>query len=96
MMPATSVEPSMIAAMEVGGVMPADIAAVMRTLVIMSMMMRTTKAFRQIETRFVNWCLIVLTHRLNGPPIGTETYPSKPQHSEQNTKENDGENIHLI
>lgn len=96
MMPATSVEASMIAAMEVGGVMPADITAVMHALVTMSMMVRTTKAFWQIETRFVNWRLIVLTHRPNGPPIGTETDPSKPQYSEQNTKENDGDSIHLI
>lgn len=96
MMPATSVEPAMIAAMEVAGVMPADITAVMRALVTMSMMVRTTKAFRQIETRLVNWRSIVLTHGLNGPPIGTEMDPSKPQHSEQNSNENDGESIHLI
>jgi len=86
----------MIAAMEVAGVMPADIATVMRAPVTMSMMVGTTKAFRQIETTLVNWPSIVLTHRLNGPPIGTETDPSKPQHSEQNTYENDGESIHLI
>jgi hypothetical protein len=38
-------------------------------------------------------CLMVRTHGLNGPPVGTEAYPGKPQYAEQNDNESEQENI---
>ncbi len=65
MMPATSVEPSVIAHVEVARVVHGDIAIVMRTLVTMPMLVRTIRTFRQIEGSVVNCCFLARTHRLN-------------------------------
>jgi hypothetical protein len=48
-MPASSVEPSVIAQVEVARVVPGGIATVMRTLVTMPMLVRPIRTFRQIE-----------------------------------------------
>ena len=64
-MPATSVEPSVIAHAEVARVVHGDIATVMRTLVTMPMLVRTIRTFRQIEASVVNCCFLARAHRLN-------------------------------
>jgi hypothetical protein len=65
MMPATSVEPPVVAHVEVARVVPDGIATVMRTLATMPMLVRASRTFRQIEATFVNCCFLARTHRLN-------------------------------
>jgi hypothetical protein len=65
MMPAPSVEPAVIAHVEVARVMPGGIATVMRTLVTIPMMVGAIRTFEQIEAGIVNCCFSAGTHRLN-------------------------------
>jgi hypothetical protein len=64
MMPATSIEPTVVAAVETAGVMPARVATMMHTIVTMPLMVGTIQTFRQIEARFVSRCFTACTHRL--------------------------------
>ena len=68
MVPATAVEPSVIAHVEVARVVSGSIA-VMRNL--MTMLVRAIRALRQVEDSIVDCCLLARTHRLNGAPVRT-------------------------
>jgi hypothetical protein len=62
MMPATSVEPTVVAYVEVARVVPGSRAIVMCALVTMPMMVRTIRTFRKIEASIVNCCILPRTH----------------------------------
>jgi len=64
-MPATSVEPSVVAHVEVARVVPGGIATVISTPVTMTMLVRAIRTFRQIETSIINCSFLPRAHRLN-------------------------------
>jgi hypothetical protein len=64
MMPATSVKPAMVAAVEAAGVMPSRVATMIRAIVTMPVMVGIIKTCRQIEARLVGWRFTARTHRL--------------------------------
>jgi hypothetical protein len=65
MMPASSIEPSVVANVEVARVVPDGIATVRCTLVTMTMLVRAIRAFRQIETGVISCSFLPRAHRSN-------------------------------
>jgi hypothetical protein len=94
MMPATTIETTMVAAVEAAKIMPACVATVMRGLMTMPMMVSAIRPFHEISTRQVRSDITVAAHRLYVSPIGTEMGPGRPNHCEHDSNENDCKNVH--
>jgi hypothetical protein len=94
MMPATTVEPSMIATVETSVVVAARIAMMMHIHVTIAMMPRTFKAFWNIDFKPASASLIVRTHLLNGAPVRAQMGPSRTGNGQENDNECEGEDVH--
>jgi hypothetical protein len=95
MMPATTIETTMVAAVEAAKIMSARIATVMRGVVTMPMMVGAIRPFHEISTRQVRGGIAVAAHRLYVAPVGTQTGPGKPDHCYHDDNEKDRENVHI-
>jgi len=89
-MPATSIEPSMIAAMETSEVMPARVATVT-----MPMMGSALWPLHEIADKQISRGFILRAHRQYVTPVGTQMGPGNSNHCEQDDNENDRKNDHI-
>jgi hypothetical protein len=95
MMPATTIETTMVAAVEAAKIMPARVTTVMRGLMTMPMMVSAIGPFHKISTRQIRGGITVAAHRLYVSPVGTEMGPGGPNHCEHDSNENDCKNVHI-
>jgi hypothetical protein len=94
MMPATTIETTMVTAVEAAKIMPARIAAVMPGLMSMPMMGRAVWSFHNIADGYISRSFVFRAHRLHVSPVGTKMGPGGPNYCEHDNNENDRKNVH--